>query len=342
MSKFYEITPSHENYWRAIILFGRNVASYKFALAKSLYDLRERDNDLVTLEELAPLFSHHVSEHLKINDKQATSASSKYLNACREFNRGEISYERLMDMTRKHAFANVIDAFHVVHNSELNSKFFYDERKENKGIRLTDNFYQIAESPSFYNLNAETESRWRLVETAWSLGMSKRVVEVQYDEESSLLHTQSADFKRVNITSSRAALNGYQKGKCFYCYRDISLISGSDDLCDVDHFFPHMLKYCADGKPVDGVANLVLACKSCNRGTNGKFERIPSKMLLERLHTRNEYLIGSHHPLRETLILQTGLREKDRIRFLQDAYDCATLTIPQDKWEPPAQGSPLF
>ncbi len=32
MSKFYEIEPNLENYWRSIILFGRNVASYKFAL----------------------------------------------------------------------------------------------------------------------------------------------------------------------------------------------------------------------------------------------------------------------------------------------------------------------
>ena len=39
MSEFYEIEPSFENYWRSVILFGRNVASYKFALAKSLYNL---------------------------------------------------------------------------------------------------------------------------------------------------------------------------------------------------------------------------------------------------------------------------------------------------------------
>ena len=38
MSEFYEIEPSLENYWRAIILFGRNVASYKFALAKALIE----------------------------------------------------------------------------------------------------------------------------------------------------------------------------------------------------------------------------------------------------------------------------------------------------------------
>ena len=36
MSEFCEATPTLDNYWRSIVLFGRNVASYKFALAKSL------------------------------------------------------------------------------------------------------------------------------------------------------------------------------------------------------------------------------------------------------------------------------------------------------------------
>ena len=31
-SRFYDIDPSLENYWRGVILFGRNVASYKFAV----------------------------------------------------------------------------------------------------------------------------------------------------------------------------------------------------------------------------------------------------------------------------------------------------------------------
>ena len=30
---FVDVEPTLENYWRAIILFGRNTASYKFALA---------------------------------------------------------------------------------------------------------------------------------------------------------------------------------------------------------------------------------------------------------------------------------------------------------------------
>ena len=39
MTLFTEVQPTLENYWRSVILFGRNVASYKFALGKSLLDL---------------------------------------------------------------------------------------------------------------------------------------------------------------------------------------------------------------------------------------------------------------------------------------------------------------
>ena len=64
MSKFYEIEPTLENYWRSIILFGRNVASYKFALAKSLYDLKDSGQTLITLDQLAVPFAKHITEHL--------------------------------------------------------------------------------------------------------------------------------------------------------------------------------------------------------------------------------------------------------------------------------------
>lgn len=341
MTRFYEIEPTAENYWRAIILFGRNVASYKFALAKSLYDLRDSANDLVTLDEIAPAFAGHIVQHLKRCDKQATSASSKFLEACKAFNNGEINQTKLVDEARKRGFANVIDAFHNVHGEEIAERFFVDERRENKGIRLTDYFYSLVECSAFDDLNVETEARWRLVETAWELGVSRHVVQVACDTSNDCLHTLRPDRRRVDITSARDALNGYQKGRCFYCYRDISVLVESDLLADVDHFFPHMLKFCADGRPIDGVANLVLACKDCNRGVNGKFDRIPDIAYLERLNHRNEYLIKSHHPLSETLRLQTGLTKTDRIGFLQQAYNCAKEHV-ITTWRPEVCGVTTF
>lgn len=53
MSRFYEIEPTSENYWRAIILFGRNSASYKFALAKALVGLLSQGKTQISLDELA-------------------------------------------------------------------------------------------------------------------------------------------------------------------------------------------------------------------------------------------------------------------------------------------------
>ena len=52
---FIKYTPTADNYWRAIVLFGRNVATYKFALAQALLELRPASGQLVTLEELAAL-----------------------------------------------------------------------------------------------------------------------------------------------------------------------------------------------------------------------------------------------------------------------------------------------
>jgi len=49
-------SPALEDYWRGLILFGRNVASYKFSLGKALLDLRAAPGDLVKLTQTAALF----------------------------------------------------------------------------------------------------------------------------------------------------------------------------------------------------------------------------------------------------------------------------------------------
>jgi hypothetical protein len=95
MTEFYEVTPTLDNYWRAIVLFGRNVASYKFALAQSLLQFKGRGNDLIRLEELARPFSQNICEHLAHSPKQGTSSSSKFLDGCREHIAGRMSQREL-------------------------------------------------------------------------------------------------------------------------------------------------------------------------------------------------------------------------------------------------------
>lgn len=96
----------------------------------------------------------------------------------------------------------------------------------------------------------------------------------------------------------------------------------------------------SDGN-INGVWNLVLACRNCNRGENGKWDQIPSAPLLGRLHVRNEYLIHSHHPLRETLIQQTGTKTAERAAFLQKMHSAAReLRI--HVWEPEQRSRSVF
>lgn len=127
--KFKPIALDTTDYWRAVILFGRNVASYKFALAKSLLDLKPQSGQLLKMSDIAPAFSHHITEHLKIADKQGTSRSSSFLDACRKFNMGELTEEGLLESTVRYGFVNVIDAFHVVGNDDIPIRFYIDERK---------------------------------------------------------------------------------------------------------------------------------------------------------------------------------------------------------------------
>lgn len=226
LSRFYEIEPTLQNYWRGIILFGNNVASYKFALAKSLYELANSESDTVTLEQLADPFSHHICQHLKNAPKQTTSRSSRFLNTCTAFNQEEIDHDELIRQTVKLGFENVIDAFHNVSRKEIGIRFFEDARKKpTKSIHLTDNMFRLAEATDFHSLTQETEARWKLVETAWQLGVSKNLLAVHHDHENSSLFT-SINNRRITITSSRDSLNGYQKGRCFYCYDRISIQPG--------------------------------------------------------------------------------------------------------------------
>ena len=54
---------------------------------------------------------------------------------------------------------------------KFQKRFFIDERKENDGIRITENFFELNELQESENLPREVEARWRLVETAWDLNM---------------------------------------------------------------------------------------------------------------------------------------------------------------------------
>ena len=338
---FQENDLSLESQWRALILFGKNSATYKFAFAKALLELIDKETTTISLAQVAPIYVKSILEHIKANDKQGNSPSSVFLNACRDFNSHTISYDQLIHLTEKHGFTNVVDAFQNINGGTIPHRFYEkDYQGTAKNIVITDHLLQLKESVQFTNLNSEVEARWNLVETAWNLDLNPNLLEVKIDEELNTLFVENNLMRRKDITSARASLNGYQKGKCFYSFQDISIVSGSDKLCAVDHFFPHMhkLRLNKNGANVNGIWNLVLSDHYVNLDKSAK---VPERKYLDRLHKRNEFYIASKHPLGETIVNQTGKTPAARIAFLQKQYNLA-VELSIQKWKPKVELQPLF
>lgn len=325
MIEFQLNDPSLESQWRALILFGKNSATYKFAFAKSLLELIEHERTSISLSELAIPFARNITEHLKKSDKQGNSRSSKFLDYCRQFNDGLISIDDLHVQTERLGFVNVVDAFQNVNGGQIPNVFYEKNYTSgSKEIVLKDDLLRLKESFHFQNFEQETEARWKLVETAWNLNINPNLLEVQYESGTELLFLGGDLMRRREITSVRDALNGYQKGKCFYSFMDISVKKNSADICHVDHFLPHVNKtiHTEKGANLDGVWNLVLAHSEMN-STKEKGTKIPDLKFLMRLYNRNEFYISSKHPLAETIINQTGRTKEQRRAFLQKQYDLA-------------------
>jgi hypothetical protein len=333
LTKFQINDPSIESQWRAIILFGKNSATYKFAFAKALLEVIELQKTTIPLSDLSIPFANSVIEHLRKNDRQGSAKSSKFLAGCRSFINEKITLDELYSLTEKYGFVNVVDAFQNV-NGGIIPERFYEKNYSNgkKEIVVTDNLLKIKELFQYRNLDQEVEARWNLVETAWNLQLNPNLLEVRYDEDKSLFFVESSAMRRINITSVRDSLNGYQKGKCFYSFQDISINNKDINLCAVDHFLPHANKliHQKEGTNINGVWNLVLTDASVNLDKKAK---IPEKRFLERLFNRNEFYIDSKHPLAETIINQTGLTRESRRKFLEYQYNLA-LNYSIQKWEP--------
>lgn len=232
---FQEEKPSLESYWRSIVLFGVNTACYKFSLAQSLLKLSEENKSEITLHELADKYSENICRHIAQYPRQSTSNSSAFLAACQLYIQNQIPKEELIFITEKKGFNWVLDCFHNVNGSVLPISFF--TKSTSKSIVLTDELYRLQESLQAPDLLIESESRWNLVENAWKQKDNPEYAYISYDDKSKHLFTAKA-LERIDITPARGALNGYQKGKCFYCYADINVTNDSNNSCDVDHFIP--------------------------------------------------------------------------------------------------------
>ena len=312
VESFKSEDPNVDTIWRSIILFGKNTASYKFSLAKSLLQLAEKGHSRVTFNDLATVYAPYLISHIEEGMSQDTrSTDSKLIKTYKQYLDQEIDFDQIVDFTSKNAFKDVIPRFHTV-GAGLPFQF-YEFDMANKEIVLSDKLY-LLKSLDDGLLSDEVEARWRLVETAWNLGVSVNHLETKVDLALNTLFLEGPNYRR-SVTEVRDALSGYQKGLCFYSGQPII-----KETTDVDHFFP-VSKHNIHGTiNLNGVWNLVLADASVNRS---KSDKRADEIYLAKLYQRNEYYIASRHPLGETIAKQTGDTPDKRKSFLRKQNELA-------------------
>ena len=200
-------------------------------------------------------------------------------------------------------YNNVFDAFHNVGGSSIKKQhILFENDSRSKKIIITDNLNKILEDSNLTTqITIENESRWKIVEEAWKNKLSPNNLVYNAIDENfySVTHND-----RVNLRKAVDVLIPYQHGKCFYCNRKLNRKASSqdDNFPDVDHFIPHT--YLTNNSKInpDGVWNLVISCKKCNRGEGGKFESPPSNYYQLLLIKRNVLFTQEHrHSLKNSI-----------------------------------------
>ena len=117
--------------------------------------------------------------------------------------------------------------FKKIYLSKRNSKISAFLTKKSKKIQI-----KVGDVSLFKSLinSLDMQERWklRLIRHFWRpeyfkellnrLEKNSEIDAITFDTDKKTFLTRD---RRKNITSARPALNGYQKGKCFYCFRRI-------------------------------------------------------------------------------------------------------------------------
>jgi len=315
------------NTFRTILLFGRNVSTYKFAFCSAL--LNHNAKDQLKYSDLRDDFLKELLKHYQINPKQYQGGANSVTNAFDGYIKSDKTkddWNQLLKVAERNIYNNVFDAFQNVGGGTISKDYMlFEHDKLNRKLVLTDNLNSILESPRLINsIKKENEARWKIVEEAWKNNLSVNMLEyVDGDFYSNDLFTNA----RVNLRSAVDVLLPYQKGKCFYCLNKVNrnVDKEEDDFPDVDHFFPLSMLDIVSARKINanGVWNLVVACKKCNRGESGKFNRPADKIFFDKLLSRNLYYYQEHkHSLKNSILISLNARNnKDIERKMNTIYN---------------------
>ncbi|WP_396142457.1 HNH endonuclease [Flavobacterium sp.] len=311
MDKFEDV-----DYWKGIVLYGLNQATYKIALGKTILELASQKKEAIDWDQLSKVYLDTYIERLKSNynpQQSNPSRKTKMERIIDSLNKGIIDYNDAINLVATEGFNDVVPRFQTIGTDKdiVGDKFYHFDF--GKKLYLHDATFLINET-SNQELTDELDARWSLLEGAFSLAhgdfkLSNDVRDV-YLENS---------YTRTNITGNIPFLQGYQGNTCFYCGERI----GDKDV-HVDHVLPRQFIQ------HDEIWNLVLSHSICNMNKN---DSLIGKHYFDKLVARNENIMGSNHPWKKKIADALGDTPVKRNKSMLYHYENAKIVLKNNYWE---------
>lgn len=309
---------STEELWKAVILYGLNQASYKMALGKVLLDFANRSEVEVSWADLSKAFLDAYIERLSSSNRPQQSTAGRLTKLERivsSLNNGLITYSEAVDMVARDGFTDVVPRFQTIGaNKQVVNQAFY-EIDFGKRLILKDALLALLSADDGSSLYGEINSRWSLLEGAFSINHSVEELELANSIRDTFL--RSGNIKRTSLTDNIPFLSGYQGNVCFYCGEPIHGIP------HVDHVLPRQVIM------HDHIWNLVLSHDFCNLN---KSDQIVGPHFIQKLVFRNENIMGSNHPWKKKIAEQLGSTKTQRIAKTKELYELVKIARGEVFW----------
>jgi 5-methylcytosine-specific restriction endonuclease McrA len=308
--EFYTEKNDPINTFRTILLFGKNVSTYKFALCSAL--LSQNTKSEIRYSDLTNSFLNELYRHYEVAPQQWTGGANIVTNSFDKY-KEDGNWDELVKVAEANVYKYVFDAFHNIGGSSVSDNhLLFEHNKKDKKLIFTDSLNSILDNHTLKAIILkENESRWLVVEEAWKNGLSPNLLEYNSSDNNLYSFNIIKGSERTNLRSAVDVLLPYQKGYCFYCNKKINANASKEqhDFPDVDHFWPFSFLNKFDITPlhVNGIWNLVISCQECNRGGSGKFDSPPSIDYFHKLLNRNLLFTEEHrHSLKNSILISMG------------------------------------
>ena len=306
---------SHLDYWKAITLYGLNVATYKPALAKVLIKASSEGLSEIKWDDLSKRFFLEYKARLEktgMPQHNTIGRITKLEKAVKLFNLGVNDEDASISFVSKEGFNDVVPRFHSIgQDSKFAENYFY-EIQFGKKLILKENLLEIV-SNNKSNLDQEIESRWSLLEGAFKINHSDINLSLVNNIRDIYLRSAS---KRTNLTKNIPFLKAYQGDVCFYCGEEMNRM-------DVDHVLPYQVVQHNE------IWNLVLAHDHCNQM---KKDLLVGKHFIQKLIKRNENIMGSNHPWKSKIQQMLGKTPTQRASKLNYHYNNVEIVLNNNYW----------